>query len=272
MDPDRRSLLERLDRYFDAVPRSATRTEEIGPFTVFINQGEGWRYYARPRPGEGDFGVDDVHAVVARQQALEQPRRFEWIDDVAPGVRIATAEAGMAQEDRPLMVMRAEDFSPVAVPEGAEVRIVGPDDDLATATAVAMIGFAAPGTEIGTTGTEGLAEVASRLDPRAVAFTRGRMAAGLTTMVVAAVDGVPVASGSHQPTGGVSEVTGVASLPAYRRRGLGAAVTSALVADALGRGVDLVCLSAGDDEIARVYARVGFREVGRVGEAGPAPD
>ena len=62
-------------------------------------------------------------------------------------------------------------------------------------------------------------------------------------------------------------MTGVACLPAYRRRGLATAVTSALVADAIALGVDTVCLSAGDDDIARVYERVGFRHVGRVGEA-----
>ncbi len=64
------------------------------------------------------------------------------------------------------------------------------------------------------------------------------MAAGTTALAVASVDGIPVASGSHQPTGGVTEVTGVACLPTFRRRGLGAAVTSALVADALAEGVE----------------------------------
>jgi predicted GNAT family acetyltransferase len=54
---------------------------------------------------------------------------------------------------------------------------------------------------------------------------------------------------------------GVATLPAMRRRGLGAAVTGALVADALEHGARIVFLSAGSGEIARVYGRLGFQRV-----------
>jgi predicted GNAT family acetyltransferase len=60
----------------------------------------------------------------------------------------------------------------------------------------------------------------------------------------------------------VTEVAGVATLPAYRRRGLGAAVTAHLVADARRRGSETVFLTAGDEEIARLYASLGFRRIG----------
>ena len=65
----------------------------------------------------------------------------------------------------------------------------------------------------------------------------------------------------HQPVDDVTEVVGVATLPAVRRQGLGGAVTGALVEDALARGVETVFLSAGSEDIARVYARLGFRRV-----------
>ena len=51
-------------------------------------------------------------------------------------------------------------------------------------------------------------------------------------------------------------------LPASRRRGLGAAVTHALAADAVAGGAHTVFLSATDATVARVYARLGFREIG----------
>jgi predicted GNAT family acetyltransferase len=57
-------------------------------------------------------------------------------------------------------------------------------------------------------------------------------------------------------------VVGVATLPTWRRRGLGAAVTAFLVQDAGRRGAEVVFLSAGDDAVARVYERLGFRRVG----------
>jgi predicted GNAT family acetyltransferase len=55
----------------------------------------------------------------------------------------------------------------------------------------------------------------------------------------------------------VSEVTGVATLPRLRGRGLGAGIASALVAHAR-ESAHLVFLTAGDDDVARVYERVGF--------------
>ena len=87
-------------------------------------------------------------------------------------------------------------------------------------------------------------------------------------MVVAEAEHGPVATGMHQPVDGVSEVVGVATLPAVRRQGLGGAVTGALVEDALARGVTTVFLSAGSEDIARVYARLGFRRVGTAYVAG----
>ncbi len=71
-------------------------------------------------------------------------------------------------------------------------------------------------------------------------------------------------------TGDVVEIAGVATLPAARRRGLGAAVTAALARRALDDGADLVFLAAGSDDIARVYLRVGFRRVGTACIAEPA--
>ena len=72
----------------------------------------------------------------------------------------------------------------------------------------------------------------------------------------------PVATGSHQPVDDVTEVMSVGTLPSARRRGAGAAVTGRLVEDARGRGAELVFLSAADDDVARLYGRLGFRPLG----------
>ena len=60
-------------------------------------------------------------------------------------------------------------------------------------------------------------------------------------------------------------------LPVSRRRGLGAAVTHALAADARGpRRPDGVPVGHRRDRVARVYARLGFREIGTAMIAEPA--
>ena len=53
----------------------------------------------------------------------------------------------------------------------------------------------------------------------------------------------------------------MATLPTARRRGLGALVTAALVDDARAGGARTVFLSAGSDDVARVYEKVGFARV-----------
>jgi ribosomal protein S18 acetylase RimI-like enzyme len=262
-------LLASIDGYLDAVPRPATRVEEIGPFTLFVNEGIGWRYYARPTVGAERFTSSDVQVVLDRQRELDQPLEFEWLVDVTPGVGPATESAGLRAVERPLMHLAREDFRPHPVPEGALVRFVEPGDDLARITAVAMVGFDSPGTDISPIGTESLAERAARIDAGRLAFNGDRIARELTITAVAFVEGHPVASGSHQPMDGLTEIVGVACLPAFRRRGLGAAVTSALARDAFQRQVGTVFLSADDESVARIYGRLGFRTIGRVGAAAP---
>ncbi|MBV9134909.1 MAG: GNAT family N-acetyltransferase, partial [Chloroflexi bacterium] len=84
---------------------------------------------------------------------------------------------------------------------------------------------------------------------------------GLTVMVEGCIDGEPVGVGGHNPLNGITEIVGVGVLPAFRRRGIAAALTRALVDDARRRNIGTVFLSAGDDNVARLYARIGFRTV-----------
>jgi GNAT superfamily N-acetyltransferase len=267
--PDDLTLLRRIDDYLDAVPRSAVRTEPVGPFTLFVQEGNGWRYYARPTPGAETFTPADVEAVRTRQRELGQPEAIEWVVGLAPGVGPAAAAAGMATHRMPLMHLPSGSASPLVAPDGVQIRLAEPDDDLAMLTAVAMVGFANPGTDAGDVGVDALADAAAA-DPGTVSFTRERMRAGATVTAAAYVDEMPVSVGSHNPCEGVTEIVGVATLPAYRRRGIGAALTSVLIRDAIDRGIGTICLSAGSTEVARVYGQAGFHQVGEVGAAEPS--
>jgi predicted GNAT family acetyltransferase len=100
-----------------------------------------------------------------------------------------------------------------------------------------------------------------------VATLQDRIRRGVSVTAGAFTDDGMVASGTHQPVGSTTEIVGVGTLPSARRRGLGAAVTSALVEHALDNGVDLVLLSAESDAVAAVYERVGFHRIGHAGAA-----
>lgn len=257
--PTDSALLEQIDQYYDAVPRSGADTEDLGPFTLFISRG-GWPYYARPRhgPAGAPATVQDVLRVRARQRELGLPESLEWVDDLAPGLAEVVERSGLVVERLPLLALTG----PVGVAHvpGVRVRIVDPEEpDLARIIATVSLGFASPGTEIGPVGPSDL-EAAAAADDR-LEHVRGRLRSGLTVMAVAEDADGPLAAGSHQPVGGVTEIVGVATLPSARRRGLGALVTAALVEDARTAGVRTTVLSAGSDDVARVYQKVGFARV-----------
>ncbi|MFI8828328.1 GNAT family N-acetyltransferase [Streptomyces sp. NPDC053431] len=248
-------MLTRLEAYYDAVPRSAARAEDFGPLTLFVREGVGWPYYARPTRGHtGAVDVEAVEKVRARQRELELPEAFEWVAETTPGLRAAVEASGLVVHEHPLMVLTAAADERPAPPEDVTVRMVGAADP-ALESAVA-----APYAAFGATPTPGVAaQVAARIE------------AGLTRLA-AAFDpsGTALAAGQHQPVGPVTEVVGVGTRPESRRRGLGLAVTAALVADARALGVETVFLTATDATVARLYARLGFRTVGTALIAEPA--
>jgi predicted N-acetyltransferase YhbS len=254
--PTRPGLLECIERYFAAAPLPDARIEAVGALDVPIGD-PAWPYPARPRSGAGPVTVDDVRAAVALQEAAGLPAAVEWVPELAPGTAAAARAAGLEVEDLPLLV--AVDPVELLLPAGVDLYVVGADDpQLARYQWVAATAFAHPrgASEVSAVPEDVSAEARAR-----TSALRERIASGRTVMMVAVEDGEPVAVGSHQPVDlegtEVSEVVGVATLPRLRGRGLGAGITSALVAHAT-ETADMVFLAAGDDDVARVYERVGF--------------
>jgi len=264
-------LIKLIDAYCDAQPRERARAEEHGPLVLFAPAGPGFPYYARPRAGDrGPVTAADVRAVRARQRELGLPESFEWIERSAPELAAAAAGAGLRVHRHPLLVLGTL-AAPPPVPALVSVRIVDADDpELIAAWAVPGVAFAHGGTEISRAGVVERDKLAANHDPAAIEVVRDRLRAGRSVLATASGPDGPLASGSYQHAAGVAEITGVGVLPASRRRGLGAAVTYALAAHAVARGVTTVFLSAADADAARIYKRLGFREIGTAMIAEPA--
>lgn len=261
-------LLDRLERYYDALPRSfGARAEQIGPLTLFVYDAGPWPLYARPSLGMTEISPPDVTAVRARMRDLGVPEAFEWVEETTPALRPAAVRAGLAVSDHPMLVLTSAPNRPAAV---AEVRRVSVDDDMPPVLAAAALGFDQPGTAVGPVGLAELAQAAARRSAAEVAAERADLASGAAVRHAAWVDGAPVCTGRYAMIGGVAEIVGVGTLPAYRRRGLAAAVTAALAGDAVERGADIVFMSAGDDDVARLYRRLGFADVATACIAAPA--
>ncbi len=282
---DEFDTLARIDAFCDALPRRRARAEDIGPLVLFAPTGPGWPYYARPRRrrGLGRWGVgragvgragvgragagrsispEDIRAVRARQRELLIPESFEWIDEVAPEMTAAAPAAGLAVRPHPLMVLGALTPPPVTEP-GISVRIISSDEpDLDRIWAVPAVAFEHPGTATGLAGAIERDKLAAGHDEGTTAMLRERLRSGQSVLAAAFDRDGPLGAGSCQALASVAEITGVGVLPSARRMGLGGAVTAALAGDAQRRGVQTVFLAASDDDVARVYGRLGFQRVG----------
>ena len=263
--------IERIDAFCDAAPRRRARADEYGPLVLFVPTGPGWPYYARPRLGSRPpVTATAIRVVRARQRELIIPESFEWIEQIAPEMAAAAADAGLEVQPHPLMVL-AEPSQAPPVPAAISVRVVAPEDsELDRIWAVPTVAFSHPGTEVGEAGMAERDKIAANYDGGTIAILRERLRSGQSVLAAAFGPDGPVAAGSCQAVDGVAEITGVGVLPADRRQGLGAAVTALLARDALERGVRTVFLSASDDAVARVYARIGFRRIGTAMIAEPA--
>jgi ribosomal protein S18 acetylase RimI-like enzyme len=275
-------VIERIDVFCDVVPRNRARADVFGPLVLFVPTGPGWPYYARPRRGpRPPVTAADVRAVRARQRELLIPQSFEWIEQVAPEMAAAASEAGLDVQTHPLMVLSAlpaagpaaglpslpPPAGPLAglpsLPPGVTVRTVTPEEaELDRIWAVPAVAFGHPGTAAGEAGVPERDKIAADYDGGSIEMLRERLRSGQSVLVAAFGPDGPLAAGSCQAVDGVAEITGVGVLPSCRRQGLGAAVTALLARDALDRGVTTVFLSASDAAVARVYARIGFREIG----------
>lgn len=264
--PPDTSLAATLERFYDAVPRQGgAEAELIGPFTLFVQTVEGgFPYYARPTLGTGDIVVTDVDAVRERQRCLGVPEAFEWQDEVTPSLTRAARASGLHVHAHPLQLLdgAVRIGTPPADTEIVRLDDRSPEELIVAADAVANVAFGYRGTAAGDAGVAARDAAADSVSPQRVARRRQLFASGTAHTVVALVGGEVVAVAGTQSALDVAEVVGVATLPAYRRRGLGAAVTSAVVQAAVGAGASTVFLSAGDDDVARMYATLGFERVG----------
>lgn len=263
------SLRARIEQYYATVPLLFSDAEEFGSLRLFVRRKPGAPYYGGPghaQPtAEGASAVTaaDIARVRARQRALGVPEAFEWLAEVAPGLRARIEAAGLPVSERPLMVIDPHHPVPQRpVPEGVKLHVLTADDPvLPAALALPRLAFAEQGTAVGSAGREELSVVADELTKDGtVTSIRPAIRAGHKMIIAAlAPDGTPLAVGHYHPAHGTTEIGGIGTLPTARRQGLAAAITRALVNHARDHGVSTVFLAYAEDAVARLYARLGFR-------------
>lgn len=222
----------------------------VGPFVIGVDPATDSPgiNYATPRPGTAVTAAD-VTALVEAFRAVRRRPRLEYVVDCAPDLEALLLAAGFRVEARhDYLTCTAESHR---APDPADgFRLAEPDTDEERAALVRAQNEAF-----------GEGPVATAAD---VERTRRLQAnGGVAVMAVDAGGGCAGGGVAVPPTGGVSEVAGIAVREPYRRRGLAGAVTAGITGRLLARGADLAWLEAASDDSWRVYERVGYRPTGR---------
>ncbi|MFF7381426.1 GNAT family N-acetyltransferase [Streptomyces griseoluteus] len=201
--------------------------------------------YATPLPGTAPTEAE-VAALVDEFAGRGLVPRLEFAPDAAPEVEPALRRAGFTTEavHEYLVCTPATLTRPAGLPA---TRSPSTDAEFAEIDAALSEAF-------------GKAFPASADGASLLRRTQER---GGAVRFVRAEDGTCAgAAGCSAPAGGTAELAGVGTRPAYRGRGVAAAVTCALAGVLFERGAESVWLEPGGDGSRRVYERVGFRPGG----------
>jgi GNAT superfamily N-acetyltransferase len=173
------------------------------------------------------------------------PHVLQARPEVAPQLAEVAAARGMsAQPAVPLMVLSdASSLAGARTSDGLAIRELEPSEAAAHAS-VAAAGFEIPDDLLRQLVTPALLSLAS------------------CRAYVGEIDGTPVSTGMSITLEGATGVFNIATPPARRRRGYGAAVTARVVDDGLAAGASWAWLQASTAGYT-VYERLGFRALAR---------
>ncbi|HHX64701.1 MAG TPA: GNAT family N-acetyltransferase [Chloroflexi bacterium] len=246
----------RLGRIQDYLRYSAAQQYEVQSlpsFTAYFHPQNDLPYFNYAIP-DGPLSEDVAAALDMLREAFERRGRrprIEFLAECAPELADTLTEAGFIQEARQvLMVCTAQSFRPAPPREGVTVTRLLSDaslDALRRMLDVQRRGFD-PESDVAVSEYE------------AQCFAEGM---GGGAAYLAELGGEAVGAGIYMtPWQGMAELTGIATLPAYRRRGIATALVSCAVRDVLAHGAEMVCLIAADEAAGQMYERVGFEAVG----------
>ncbi|WP_033346323.1 GNAT family N-acetyltransferase [Catenuloplanes japonicus] len=222
----------------------------LGPFVLGLDPATGnpGVNYATPLPG-AEITPSDVEGLVSAFRAHDRMPRLEYVAACVPGLEALLGARGFTLEARHEYLVHGGGAH-VVPPDVPGFALQEPENDADRARLVAAQ-------------NEAFGEEPIASDADVARLTRVQEQGGIVLMAVdhdGACAGGGLAVAPHE---GVSEIAGIAVRPAFRRRGLGGAVTAGITARLRARGTDLAWLEASGEDSWRVYERIGFRASGK---------
>ncbi|MGW7522371.1 GNAT family N-acetyltransferase [Streptomyces sp. NPDC054783] len=226
---------------------------EVGGFVVGFDPSTTSPYvnYATPFPGAEPTDRDVADLIAAFRERGLKPR-LEFAPDTAPAVEPALRRAGFGTE--------AVHEYLVCTP--AALAVPGSGRGVAGRVEVEAPATEADYTAIDSALSEAFGGEWAPSPEGAARLRRTAEGGGAVRFVRAPGGGCAGGAICSAPAEGTAELAGVGTLPAYRGRGIAAAVTATLAGTMFGRGARTVWLEYSGEGSRRVYERVGFRPGG----------
>jgi ribosomal protein S18 acetylase RimI-like enzyme len=245
-------LIERLQATMRETARAQYEAQQIAPFTAFFHPRDMLTFlnYAIPDEAASSDLAVPLAELRAAYHARNRRPRFEFIEEYAPELPRALQAAGFEEEARQqLMTCSAETWQSAPATPGLEILVLdaeAPAELIRQNLVTNDLGF-----NPASSGVFGDEDV-----------ERFRQMLGGGRMATALLDGRPVGAGMfNAPRNRLAELVGIATLEAFRRRGVATALSARLAQEAFALGVEAAFLSAADERAGRVYERIGFRRV-----------
>ncbi|HZU12976.1 MAG TPA: GNAT family N-acetyltransferase [Chloroflexota bacterium] len=244
--------LEPTDNFFARITAGwGSEIVAIGPFRAMFSTSPDNTWLNEAVPLEPLGSPEETVAWLRRlRREFETRGRMPYVEfnePLWPDLPAALTSAGFVEDQRePIMLCTPGDVRPVAAP-GVAVRFLQPGDPDADLAAFRSVFTEVMEVDLWQS-TEDVRREVTRLEGR--------------THALATLDGIPAGTGFISSSDRVAEITRVATLPAMRRRGVAATLTSFMVRDRFAAGDDLVWLTAQDKPAQALYEKLGFQMAG----------
>jgi N-acetylglutamate synthase-like GNAT family acetyltransferase len=245
--------IEQVQAQLRAAVRLSHESVSVPPFTCFFNPDNDATHANAAIPDES-VGAEAAAALLAVAEAFRSHRRrprFEYLEAYAPDLAALLEAHGYRCEMRSwLMFCVPETLHCPPWPAGLAVERLDDQTPLAVIQDLMTIQARSFGDPDAPRAT---AEEAQHFRTRFADLQ----------LFVARLDGIAAGAASlTAPYNGIAELAGVATSPAFRRRGIAGAITYAVAERAFAQGVKQLFLTAASREAGRVYARAGFVTAG----------
>ena len=223
--------------------------QRIGPFLARFDRDSdnAYRNYAIP-DDDSDATEAEVDALIAAFRDRKRMPRFEFAPEIAPLILPRLEQVGFRSEGTlPLLECTESAFRPSAPPNDFLFSLATGNEDLRFAALVQNDAYGQPGvSDADVHRLEGTVE-------KGGAVVLARESGSLT----------PAGAGLYSPPlDGTTEIAALGVRPLFRRRGVGAHITTILSQHAFRSGINQPFLMAAQEAEARLYARIGFEVCG----------